>query len=247
MSDVRTSQGVVSTSQGDQDALRYVSAESDCPYLPEARARTEAYGVDRLDGKVYERLLGRGFRRSGRVVYRPRCLNCNECRSIRIPTDQFVMSRSLRRVWRINTDLRVEVNEPQATPEKFDIFLRYLDKQHDDTMTRTMEAYLEFLYNTPAPSIEFDYFLGERLVGVSLVDHWSSGLSSVYMYFDPDAMTRSLGTYSVLWEVDYAKRHNISYYYLGYFVANSPKMAYKSRFRPNEILVGDNRWITFRE
>lgn len=247
MSDVRTGECVVSSPQGDQDLLRYVSAESECPYLPQEMARNEAYRVDRLDGRLYERLLARGFRRSGSLVYRPRCRHCHECRSIRVPTRQLVMSRSLRRVWRTNVDIRVEVCEPQPTQEKFDVFLRYLDAQHDGTMTRTIDAFTEFLYNTPIPSIEFDYFLGDRLVGVSLVDHWSSGLSSVYMYFDPDANARSLGTYSVLWEIAYAVRQDIPYYYLGYFVADSPKMAYKSRFRPNEILVADNRWITFRE
>ena len=93
---------------------------------------------------------------------------------------------------------------------------------------------------------KFRYLLGQRLIGVGLADGLVSGLSSVYMYFDPDFSRRSLGTFSVLWEIDYARREDYPYYYLGYFIASSRKMAYKGRFRPTEILVGDDRWVVFR-
>jgi arginine-tRNA-protein transferase len=160
----------------------------------------------------------------------------------------------MRRVQRRNADVRVEVGSPATTDAKFDLFCRYLDAQHDETMSRTYETYCDFLYDSPVETCEFRYLLGERLIGVSLVDRWArglpgsaGGLSSVYMYFDPAYAARSLGTYSVLWEVDYCRREGLTYYYLGYYVAGSGKMAYKSRFRPNEVLVGEDRWVRFRE
>ncbi len=244
---MQTSDETITSAQSDYDALRYVSAESPCPYLAGMQARSEAYLVEHLDGTLYERLLARGFRRSGRIVYRPRCRACRECRSIRIPVDRFTPTRSMRRVWRRNADVSVDVGEPVSTDAKFELFCRYLDAQHDQTMSRTYESYCEFLYNSPIDTCEFCYKIGERLIGVSLVDRWPRGLSSVYMYFEPGVAERSLGTFSVLWEVEYCRRQGVAYYYLGYFVAGSGKTAYKSRFRPNEVPVGDDRWVTFRE
>ena len=88
---------------------------------------------------------------------------------------------------------------------------------------------------------------GERLIGVGLADRCPGGLSSVYMYFDPAFAGRSLGTFSVLWEIEYCRRENLPYDYLGYYVAGCQKMAYKARFRPNEMLVGENRWVVFHK
>lgn len=247
MSDPESNDERITSHQCDYDTLRYVSEETPCPYLPGLKSRCEAYAVDTLDGAMYERLLARGFRRSGRTVYRPRCRSCSECRSVRVPVSRFVPSRSQRRVQRRNEDVRVEIVQPEATDKKFALFCRYLDFQHDNTMTRTEEAFQDFLFDSPMQTCEFDYFLGDRLVGVSLADRWSRGLSSVYMFFEPDVARRSLGTFSVLYEIEFCRRERLPFYYLGYYVAQSETMAYKSDFRPNEILVAENRWLGFRE
>ena len=236
----------ISSPQAEYDFLSDVSPEVPCPYLPGLLSRSEAYYADQLDGASHELLLARGFRRSGRIVYRPRCRRCHECRQLRVPVEKFVPTRSMRRVWRNNADLRVEVGEPAPTEEKFDLFQRYLESQHDDTMSRTWETFTEFLYDSPTETHEFRYRLGERLAGISIADRCAGGLSSVYMYFDPDDGARSLGTFSVLWEIDHCRNEGFPYYYLGFFVAGSPTMAYKARFRPNEVLVGDDRWVVFR-
>jgi arginine-tRNA-protein transferase len=244
---MRAGDEVISSPQGDYDAMCYVSSEAPCPYLPGIQARSEAYAVEQLNGTVYERLLARGFRRSGFIVYRPRCRTCRECHSIRIAADQFVPSRSMRRIWRRNADVRVDLGKPEPTNEKFELFCRYLDAQHDETMDRSYESFCDFLYDSPMDTLEFRYRIGNRLIGLGLADRWSRGLSSVYMYFDPGFSDRSLGTFSVLWEVEFCRSEGLPYYYLGYYVAGSGKMAYKSRFRRNEILVGDDRWVVFRE
>ena len=241
-----TSQPITSP-QADYDALRYVSPEAPCPYLPGRKSRSEAYLAEQLDGATYERLITRGFRRSGCIVYRPACRGCSECRQLRIPVAQFTPTRSMRRVWRRNLDLRVEVGGPVATAEKYILFERYLDAQHDETMARSYETFYDFLYDSPTTTREFSHYLGERLVGASIADVCPSGLSSVYMYFDPDHAGRSLGTFSILWEVEHCRREGLAYYYLGFYVAGSRTMAYKSRFRPNEVLVGPDCWTSFRE
>jgi len=246
MNDVLLSNTVISSAQAEYDALRFLSPETPCPYLPDKKARNEAYSVDQLDGEVYQRLLTRGFRRSGRVIYRPRCRGCAECRQIRVPVESFRSSPSMRRVLRRNADVKVEEGRPSPDQEKFAIYCRYLEVQHDDSMARSYESFCEFLYDSPMETREFQYRLHGRLIGASIADRLPQGLSSVYMYFDPEFGGRSLGSFSLLWEIDYCRRAGLGYYYLGFYVAGSRKMSYKARIRPNEILVGDNRWVTLR-
>lgn len=236
----------ISSPQAEFDLMRFVSPETPCPYLPGLKSRNEVYFVEGMDGATYEAMMGRGFRRSGRIVYRPRCRGCNECRQLRVPVREFARSRSMRRIWRANADLRVKVDRPEPTNEKYDLFVRYLEQQHDGTMSRTWDTFHDFLYDSPLPSREFSYYLGDRLVASAIADECPNGLSSVYMYFDPDHSRRSLGTYSILWEIEHCRAVGLEFYYLGYYVAGSRTMAYKARFRPNQVLVSDHCWLSFR-
>ncbi len=246
MVDPQVSEELISSAQADYDALRHVSAEQPCPYLPGRLARSEAYWVDQLAPAMYQKLLARGFRRSGRVIYRPRCRACRECRQMRVPVEQFTPTRSMRRVSKRNEDVVVRLDSLCPDEEKFALYLRYLEHQHDGSMSRTFDSFREFLYESPLPSCEFSYRLGGRLIGVSIADRVPDGLSSVYMFFDPDFAGRSLGTFSIVWELEHCRRERLSYYYLGFFIADSEKMSYKARFAPNQILVGDDRWVTLR-
>lgn len=238
--------GLVTSLQQEYDALRHVSREFPCAYLPGRMARHEAYHVFELDDRAYENLLARGFRRSGSIVYRPRCRGCNECRQIRVVVEGFAATASMRRVMRRNADLRVILAECRYTEEKHVLFERYLNAQHDGSMSRDANAFREFLCESPTKSMEFQYFLGTRLVAVSVADCVPSGLSSVYMYFDPDESARSLGTFSILWEIEHCRREKLKYYYLGYLISGCSKMEYKARFQPYEVLVAENRWLGFR-
>jgi len=237
----------VGAQSSSSDQLRSLTPETVCPYLPGKMSRNEAYWADTLDSDQYLRLMGRGFRRSGHVVYRPRCEGCQACRQLRVGVDDFAATSSMKRVWRKNLDVTMEANLPALSEEKFAMFCRYLDDQHDGTMNRDRQTCQEFLYSSPTSTLEFSYRLGQRLIGVSIADVVPGGLSSVYMYFEPEFAGRSLGTLSILREIDHCKRSALAYYYLGYFVAGAKTMAYKSRFRPNEILAGDDCWITLRE
>jgi arginine-tRNA-protein transferase len=219
-----------------------LSAESPCPYLPGHAARSEVYSARGLDGSAYEKLLARNFRRSGGIVYRPRCRACAECRQVRVLVDAFRPSRSQRRVWRANRDLRVEMGPPEPTAERHRLYVRYLDARHGESMSREWRDFVAFLYTSPLATLEVRYLLGDRLVAASLLDVCPEGWSSVYAYFEPDLARRSLGTYSVLWEIEACRRSGRPHYYLGYHVAGSPAMDYKARFRPQEVLV-EGRWV----
>jgi len=162
---------------------------------------------------------------------------------MRVLVNRFAWTRSMRRVLRRNADVRVEAGVATPSEEKHALYVAYLDKQHDGSMSRTYEAFAEFLYDSPLRTLEICYYLGERLVGVSVLDKCPKGLSSVYMYYDPAFRERSLGTFSILREIEFSRAQRLPYYYLGYHVAGSKTMDYKARFRPAEVLVADDRWI----
>jgi leucyl-tRNA---protein transferase len=220
-----------------------ISDPFNCPYLPDHQARSRGFTVDQVDADIYTAFMDRGFRRSGNVIYRPACDACQECRQIRIPVESFRRSRSQRRVCRQNNDIRIErVDDPVPTPEKWRLFKRYLDHQHDGTMPGEWDEFVRFLYKTPVETVEFVYKLGTDVIAISIVDLSHNSLSSVYMYFDPNHAHRSLGTFSIVWEIEYCRIHNLPYYYLGYFIKDSRTMAYKARFRPYLILENDMTW-----
>ncbi len=237
----------ISSAQDEADGPPGMPPETPCPYLPDRKFRGEAYTVEGIDSETYELLIGHGFRRCGQFIYRPRCNGCRECRQLRVPVWRFRPTRSMRRIQRRNADLHVEIAEATPTPDKFEMYLRYLNARHDETMARTYESFVDFLYGSPIDTREIRYHVGRRLAGVSIADWCPDGLSSVYMYFEPDFSDRSLGTMSVLWEIDYCRREGLSYYYLGFFVPGGAAMEYKARFRPNEVLVGSEHWMTLRE
>lgn len=246
MNDAQSISEPVRSLHDEYDDLRFVSQESPCPYLSGRMARNELYLAEGLDPRSYSALLAQGFRRSGNIVYRPRCRGCRECKQMRVPVASFVPTRSMRRIYRHNADIRVHVGEPRPTDEKYEVYVRYLRAQHDGTMSDAPDSFMTFLYESPLDTLEFVYLLGNRVVGVSIVDPCADGLSSVYMFFDPDEAERSLGTFSILWEIEDCRRRQLPYYYLGYYVSGCRSMAYKARFRPNQVLVDGGRWITFQ-
>ena len=165
---------------------------------------------------------------------------------MRVIVDGFQPTPSMRRVMRRNADLRVEMTDCEFHPDKHEMFQRYLLSQHDRSMSGDVESFRSFLCESPTDSIEFDYYRGKQLIAVSVADRVPSGISSVYMYFDPAESARSLGTYSTLWEIEHCRRTGLPYYYLGFLVSGCAKMAYKARFHPYEVLVADERWLAFR-
>ena len=219
--------------------LRLSHYEHPCSYLPGREARMEFAFSVRLPAANYQRLLEQGFRRSGRMVYRPVCIGCRECQPIRVLAREFRPDRSMRRCWRANQDLDARIGPPQFSVAKSELYGRYLEARHEREPGDGPES---FLYDSPVESREIEFRLGDQLVCVAIVDQVPSGLSAVYTYFDPHFAARSLGTFAVLWELEYCRRQGWPYYYLGYYVRDCRKMNYKTRFMPNELLSPDGTW-----
>lgn len=195
-----------------------------------------------LDPAVYQVLMDSGFRRSGRVVYRPVCDGCRECVPLRVPVESFRPSRSQRRVLRRNPDLCVEIGPPACSEEKWRLYVDYLRYQHDGTMSEGFEGFREYLYGSPTDTIEMTYRLGEHILAVGIVDSCPDCLSSVYCFFDPAEARRSLGVFSALFEIAECRRRGLPFWYAGFYVRECPRMNYKAGYRPGELLCPDGTW-----
>lgn len=220
-----------------------LSSEHPCPYLHGKTARM-AFLDTRIGtpDTVYSELLKQGFRRSGAYLYRPECGHCQACVPLRVAVREFRPDRSQQRNWRRNQDLNVCVREAEFVPEHFDLYCRYLTWKHPGGgMDKPSPAdYASFLV-WPSHTLFVEIRLHERLMAVAAVDAVDAAWSAVYTFYSPEAPQRGLGTFAILWEIHEACRLGLEWLYLGYWVAASPKMAYKQRFLPHERLM-DSGW-----
>ena len=244
------------TDQSLQFPRFYVTAPSPCPYLEgkeERKVFTELTGDD--SEQLYEALSRVGFRRSQSVAYRPACEGCNACISVRVVADEFSPTRTMRRIERVNKDLVSVAIDPWVTQEQFDLLKRYLSQRHADGGMATMDIYeyAEMVENSPVTTRIIEYRETSRdptstrpgrLIAAALTDLMSDGLSMIYSFFDPATDRRSLGTYVILDHIRRTAEAGLQHVYLGYWIKNSAKMAYKTRFRPLERL-GPEGWYRF--
>lgn len=213
-----------------------------CPYLPGREARQLTVLPNPLRAGTYHALMDLNFRRLGSVFYRPACAACAECRILRLPVAEQRPTRSQRRCQARNREVTVELGRPQPTEEKWALYRRYLDARHDGAMEGSWEEFSGFLYTSAIETREVTYRIGERLLAVCLVDCEPLAWSAVYCYFDPDLGNRSLGVFNVLRLIEECRAAGAPWLYLGYYVRESPKMSYKSAYRPCEVLGRDGLW-----
>lgn len=227
----------------------YTTAPLPCPYVA---GRTERKVVTEITGpeseQLHDRLSRAGFRRSHNIAYAPVCPSCQACIPIRIPVDAFVADRGLRRIARANAGVEGHDVPPRATAEQFQLFQRYQQARHGDGDMATMSFYdfRAMVEDTPIETVVTEFRFEGRLVGGCLTDRLGDGFSAVYSFFAPELERQSLGTFTILWLIERARAEGLPYVYLGYWVPESRKMAYKARFRPCEILVSGT-WRMLRE
>ncbi len=226
-----------------QPVRLYLSAEHACGYIPGRAARSAFVDPEwTLNAPRYQRLLEMGFRRSGGHVYRPHCRDCARCVPVRLPVAQFRPDRSQRRCLEANTDLQLSF-EPALGDEHYALYRSYLLGRHADggMDPHDRNAFLSFLECPWVPVRYWCFRAHGKLISVAVVDHLPLALSAVYTFFDPAAAARGLGTLAVLHQIAHAREHGLDHLYLGYWVRESRKMAYKQRFRPLEAL-GPRGW-----
>lgn len=218
--------------------------EHECDYLPNRRARSVFLAPDTTrDAQLYPLLANQGFRRSGNLVYRPHCTECNACIPVRVPVHQFSPDRSQRRTLRRNADLVVRAQPAKYQETHFALYLRYLRSRHPEgTMVESSpDDYIRFLSSPWSDTKFYEIRLQENLLAISVVDHIENALSAVYTFFDPAFAQRSLGKFAILWQIEHARNLDLSWLYLGYWIKSCPKMAYKNQYKPSQGFI-NGKW-----
>jgi arginyl-tRNA--protein-N-Asp/Glu arginylyltransferase len=226
----------------------FTTAPLPCPYVS---GRLERKIVTELNGSdadtLHEALSRAGFRRSHSIAYTPACPGCNSCIPVRIVAEEFRPDRTMRRVMRANGGLTAQKVPARATADQFRQFSRYQESRHSggDMALMGFYDYRSMVEDSPIDTFIVEFRDGDgNLAAACLSDHMTDGLSAVYSFFDPDLASRSLGTFMVLWLVEEARRLSLPYVYLGYWIAESRKMSYKTRYQPLEAF-GPDGWKRF--
>jgi len=217
-----------------------------CPYLDGRVARLPLRIPARpLTRGELDRRLSAGDRRQGIFLYHTECPTCVACEPIRIDVEIFRAGRTQRRTLARNDALlRVEMGTPLADERRVALYNLHKDMRGLG-LGRTpidLDGYREFLVMTSCETFELRYVLGDELIGVALVDRGNNSLSAVYCYYDPGFERMSLGTYSILKQIELCRHFGLRYLYLGLYIRDSEHMRYKARFLPHQRLL-DGVWV----
>ena len=217
----------------------YLTEEHQCSYLPDKIAQTAFVDPKVIVSEpVYSSLNQQGFRRSGNYYYRPQCNQCQGCKSLRICVNEFAPNRSQRRCITKNSTLQAKINPEADIWNYYGLYSEYIAARHrdGDMYPPVPDQYESFLGNASNFVRYVEFFEGDNLVMVSVMDELADALSAIYTFYDPALENRGLGTYAILWQLKYARARRIPYLYLGFWIDSCVKMNYKSNFKPYQML-----------
>jgi|SRR5450830_77544 len=229
----------------------YVTTSYNCGYLPNKLAQSLIATPQHLvNAETYSSLIQQGFRRSGKFAYRPHCEICQECIPVRIILQDFIPNRSQKRAYKQHQNLVTTILPVAFYAEHYALYAAYQKARHandelnqdDKPDENDVEQYRHFLCETNVESVMVEFRENEQLKMVSVIDLVHDGISAVYTFYETSDAKASLGTFNVLWQIEWAKSLNLPYLYLGYWIKDSKKMAYKQNFMPLEKLIG-NEWL----
>ncbi len=217
-----------------------------CGYFKDQKSLFEEYLLEDMSEAEFEYLLAHGMRHFGDYYFRPRCLDCYQCIPIRVRTEEFKITRRQKRALKSCENVRVRIGAPRYANEKFDLYIRHKKKfcALQDDVEDEQNFRLSFYVNTKF-GIEFEYYLDESLVGIALGDHTSNTFSAIYTFYDISDSKLSLGTFSILKQLEFCRQRGVKFFYLGYYIGDNHSLKYKGDFRPNEIYI-DQSWRPFR-
>jgi len=222
----------------------YATSPYPCSYLPDHQARSQvATPAHLIDAEIYSSLVRAGFRRSGIFTYRPHCDNCRACTPVRLPVGELQPRRSQRRAFRKHANLLARELPLVFLETHYALYNRYQQARHPGggMDEDSHDQYAQFLLQSRVDTRLIEFSENGTVRMVSLIDVLDDGLSSVYTFYDPDVPGASFGAYNILWQAAQCKALGLPYLYLGYWIAESRKMAYKKDFQPIEGLI-DGQW-----
>lgn len=223
--------------------LKEFSLNDKCSYIKNNEQYTNYKLIDNCDSLNCQELIERGYRRFGKMYFRPICTDCNECQSIKIDVDNFEFSKSQRRVIKKASHIKSYIQSPSMTKEHLELFEKYHlymrdKKDWDYNKTSSQNYYSSFVDGHNDFGFEVLYYDENKLIGVDLIDILKDGISSIYFYYDPDYSEYSLGRLSLYNQIAYAKQSSKKWIYLGYYVEQCPSLAYKAHYTPYITLEG---------
>ncbi len=228
----------------------FMTIPGPCPYLPDQDEVKIFTYLDKTNGRnINDQLTNIGFRRAQNIAYRPACPTCKQCKSSRVLVQKFTASRSMKRILRRNSDLIRTIGPPVADAEHYALISKYLVARHKSGGMEGMSKtdFAELIEETCLVTELVDYRdKAGTLLASALIDQLADGPSMVYSFFDPKLAKRSLGNFMILENIERAKQESKQYLYLGFWIENSPKMSYKQRFVPLEVMQ-DTTWEVLGE
>lgn len=223
--------------------LKEFSLNDKCSYLENHEQTTHYKIINDCSAYECQDLIERGYRRFGKMYFRPICAECNECQSIKIDVENYHFSKSARRVLKKAQHIETYIQHPSVTKEHLKLFEKYHLFMHEkkgwDYNSVTAEHYYSsFVVGHEEFGYEILYYDGDKLIGVDLIDILEDGVSSIYFYYDPEYANLSLGKLSLYNQIRYAKETEKKWIYLGYYVEDCPSLSYKREYKPYHTLQG---------
>ena len=206
-----------------------------CPYLP-GRTSVGEMRQEKESFSTYEHLLLLGWRRSGTILYRYRCMDCSQCIPIRIPVSRLSYGKHIKSLLRRNSDIQVSLSAPHFCDEYYSLYEKYISTRHPGGGPLGKESFVSLL-DAPIAMVSEYRDSSAKLCALGFIDMLPGGISSVYFAFDPNEGKRSLGSFSIYAEAAIAQKLGRNYYYLGFWVPFASKMDYKADFHPFELAL----------
>ncbi len=223
--------------------LKECALHENCSYIAGNKQTTHYKIIEGCTTEQCEALIERGWRRFGNMFFRPVCLECTECESIKIDVKNYNFSKSAKRISRRNSHFRVLIQQPTMSKMHLELFTKYHEHMKtkrgwENQPINARNYYTSFVHGYNNFGYEVLYFDGDKLIAVDLIDILPDGISSIYFYYDPDYAGYSLGKYSLYNQIIFAKKKNLSWIYLGYYVESCQSLAYKKEYAPLLMLNG---------
>lgn len=225
------------------DSKDFCMLDYECAYIPDNTVRMNYKYVQNATKEFNTAVIHRGWRRFGRYYFHPICEGCNECKSLRIHVNQFTMTKSQKKAKSRNKDTQIIVQKPTISQMHIELYNKYHNfKSQKDGWKQKSISSRDYMENFVEGAGEFGkevlYIKDQKLIGVDLIDVMEDGISSIYFFYDPDYARLSLGTYSLIYQIELAKILDLEWIYLGYWVDGCQAFAYKPNFKPQQILHG---------
>ena len=222
----------------------YTTTKYSCSYIDKMNAQSLVVTPYKsIKQNIFQDLVEKGFRRSGQYIYKPNCESCTACIPIRLVADKFLPSKTQKRIIRNHSHLRTQEAPLIFKQNHFDLYLKYQNKRHSplENKQNDLNDYNDFLIKSNVKSKLIEFWDGDLLKIVTIVDILNDGISAVYTFFNPNDKKVSYGTYAVTWLINWCKKEQLKYIYLGYWIGECNKMKYKTNFKPYELFI-DGYW-----